>query len=183
MYDAGLATGFIMRWPAGGISGGRECRWLLSNVDFLPTLAELLVLEPEHRMEGVSFAGVFDAAASCDRGGPRDAVYAMWAETGEYAVRTEEYKLIRTFKARKPSEGDPGPYDLVSPVRLFYLPNDPYEERDVSNDPAHASALLEMNRRFFDWLDATNDPIRFGPTPTPYYLQAIADYTTSRRAE
>ena len=165
------------------MGAGRACPWLLSNVDFLPTLAELLDFEPEHRMEGMSFAKALDGDASFDGTGPREAIYAMWSETGEYAVRTEEYKLIRTFKARKPSEGTPGPYDLVTPVRLFYLPDDPYEEHDVSYDPAHSAVLNEMNERFYDWLDATADPIRFGPTPTPYYLDAIADYRRSRRVE
>ena len=41
-YDAGIEVALIMRWPGGGIQGGEVCNHLLSNVDLLPTLIELI---------------------------------------------------------------------------------------------------------------------------------------------
>lgn len=183
MHDAGLGIGFILRWPGGGLAGGRECPWLLSNMDFLPTFAAWTGLQPAHRMEGVSFAAVARPDFDPSSPGPRDAVYAMWSETEEYAVRTADYKLMRKFKAEAPRPKPPGDhYALVPPVRLYHLPDDPYEQHDVSGDPAHAAALADMNRRFFDWLDAVDDPIRHGPIPTPFHRRAIADYRAARAA-
>lgn len=179
MYDAGLRIAFILRWPNGGIDGGRECPWLLSNMDFLPTLADRLDLRPPHSPEGQSFAAAFRPEARLAGDGPRDAIQAMWAETAEYAVRTRDYKLIRKFAAEAPRPKPAGDhYALVPPQQLFHLPDDPYEQHDVSDDPAHAGALMAMNRRFYDWIDAVDDPIRHGPIPTPFYQAAIADYRT-----
>jgi N-sulfoglucosamine sulfohydrolase len=38
MYDAGLGVALIMRWPAGGLAGGRRSRAMVSHVDLVPTL-------------------------------------------------------------------------------------------------------------------------------------------------
>ena len=180
MHDAGLETGFIMRWPGGGIKGGRTCPWMLSNADFMPTLTESLGITPSHPMEGTSFAHALEPGVDFAEPGPRELVYALWSETGQYAVRSAEYKLIRTFMAQRPIKGEHGPYANESAQQLFYLPDDLNEERDVADDPAHRAALKDMNARFYEWLDATDDPIRFGPTPTPYYKDAIADYERHR---
>jgi len=42
LYDPGISTALLMRWPAGGIAGGRVCDNLLSNVDLTPTLASAI---------------------------------------------------------------------------------------------------------------------------------------------
>jgi arylsulfatase A-like enzyme len=183
MYDAGLLTGFILRWPAGGITGGRTCSWMLSNADFAATLVEMIGITPAHRMEGTSFARAFEPGVDLSDTGPRDYVYARWAETEQYAVRSHEYKLIRTFRAQRPVKGKHSPYANEAPQQLFYLPDDAYEEHDVASDPSHQAALHELNARFYEWLEATDDPIRFGPTPTPYYQDAIRDYERYRWSE
>src|SRR5207302_1991129 len=38
LYDAGIETALLLRWPAGGVAGGRVHEELISNVDILPTL-------------------------------------------------------------------------------------------------------------------------------------------------
>jgi arylsulfatase A-like enzyme len=40
-YDGGHRVPFFIRWPAGGISGGRDVDNLTAHVDVLPTVAEL----------------------------------------------------------------------------------------------------------------------------------------------
>ena len=64
LYDAGIAVALLMRWPGGGITGGRVCDWLLSNVDFVPTLLDLAGVPIAQTVEGRSFAAWFaDEAA------------------------------------------------------------------------------------------------------------------------
>jgi len=40
-YDGGHRVPFFIRWPAGGLSGGRDVPQLTAHIDVLPTLAEL----------------------------------------------------------------------------------------------------------------------------------------------
>lgn len=41
IYEGGHRVPFFMRWPAGGIGGGRDVERLAAHIDVLPTLAEL----------------------------------------------------------------------------------------------------------------------------------------------
>lgn len=169
VFDPGLAIAFILRWPAGGLTGGRICDHLLSNVDFVPTLAQLLDLSIEHTLDGISFARALREPHSTP---PREAIFALFVNSQLYGVRTSRYKLVRNFQ-----EGyEPGRPELRRPAWLFDLERDPLELHDLSTDPHYAAALDEMNERFWRHLEAVNDPILHGPVPTPYYLTAIRDY-------
>lgn len=177
MYDAGIRVAFIMRWPAGDIRGGRICDALLSNVDFLPTLAELTGLPVRHALDGVSFAAALGGAATTTP--PRDTVFSLFVNEELYAARTERYKLIRFFQEGFEFDAD-GKRILRRPVRLYDLAADPLELHDLAADPAHADALADMNTRLWKWLEAADDPVLRGPVPTPYYRKAMADFSSYR---
>ncbi|MHB0936023.1 MAG: sulfatase family protein [Armatimonadota bacterium] len=167
MYDPGIGIAFILRWPGGGVTGGRQCDWLLNNTDFLPTLAELLDLPVAHAMDGVSFASALRGAGEP----PRDTVFSLFVNEELYCARTIRYKLIRRFaESHFPA------------VQLFDLQHDPLERRDVAANPAYADALAGMNARFYAWLERVDDPILQGPIRTPYYESAIADYNADQDA-
>ena len=171
MYDAGLRVAFILRWPGGGIEGGRVLDGLRSNVDFLPTLVELTGLPVGHHLDGVSFAPAL-------RGGPdqgRDEVFGLFVNEELYGVRTDRYKLIRFFQEGSEFDAQ-GNGILRRPVQLYDLAVDPLELHDVSGDPAYADALAEMNRRLWRWMESVDDPVLRGPIPTPFYQQARADF-------
>lgn len=179
LHDAGLRVAFILRWPGGGIGGGRTCDALHSNVDFVPTLADLTGLPVRHPLDGVSFAPSL-------RGAPphapmRDAVFALFVNEELYGARTVRYKLIRSFQEGFDFDAQ-GRRRLRKPVRLFDLAADPLELRDVSDDPAYAAALSDMNARLWSWLESVDDPILRGPIPTPFYRRATADYQRWRNA-
>ena len=44
-YDGGHRVPLFIRWPAGGLAGGRDCDQLAAHVDVLPTLADLAGIE------------------------------------------------------------------------------------------------------------------------------------------
>lgn len=51
-YDGGHRVPFFIRWPSGGITGGREVNCLAAHLDVLPTLIELCGLKPQgHSLE------------------------------------------------------------------------------------------------------------------------------------
>jgi arylsulfatase A-like enzyme len=180
LYQAGIEVGHIMQWP-GVIPEGQDCDWLLSNVDFLPTAFELLGLDPPPYVEGRSFAGAF-------RGGQPTRHYAFAENVcrgtglGDVrCVRNARYKLTRNFSARRMLRV---PVDIENPkrretfpwLRLHDLQEDPLELENLANDPDHADILQELDDKLFQWLREVDDPVLRGPTRTPYYDHAIADY-------
>ena len=55
-YDGGHRVPFFVRWPAGGIAGGRDVSRLTAHIDVLPTLTELcgLPLPANRKLDGKS---------------------------------------------------------------------------------------------------------------------------------
>lgn len=178
MYDPGIGVAFILRWPGGDLTGGRTCDRMLSNVDFLPTLSELIDLPVEHDMDGVSFASALERGS--EGNGPREAVFSLFVNAELYAARTERYKLIRNFKEMYEPAPEGGRRWAV-PTKLFDLEQDPLELNDLSDDPACAGVLEEMNGRLWDWLERVDAPILRGRVRTPYYEMSIADYRRRRK--
>jgi arylsulfatase A-like enzyme len=150
-------------------------------VDFLPTAFELLGLDAPDYVQGSSFAGAF-------RGGEptRDYVFAenVCGGTGlgdVRCVRNSRYKLTRNFSARRMLRV---PVDIENPkrretfpwVRLHDLQEDPLELENLAEEPEYAQVLQDLDEHLFQWLRDVGDPVLEGPTRTPYYELAIADY-------
>jgi arylsulfatase A-like enzyme len=170
-YEPGLEIALVVRWPAGGLVGGRRVGHLVSNVDVLPTLFELAGLRPEPGMQGVPFtAACRDPAAAP----ARDHVYAMIEEGERRSVSDGRWKLIRNFRQlrdpvrpvrlRSPDE----PYSTgatlvvgrdVPHVLLFDLHADPNELRNLADDPACADQRQRLDEQLWRWMESVNDPL------------------------
>jgi arylsulfatase A-like enzyme len=146
LHDAGLRVAFILRWPGGGFDGGRVCDGFLSNVDFLPTLAEITGIDVPDNIEGTSFAHLLEAGSE-RKPSNREEAFAMFLYSGEYCVRTQQHKLIAQFTDEEDS------------IRLFDLQADPLELNDLSDDPVYADTRTQLTKRLRDWLAAVNDPL------------------------
>ncbi len=59
-YEGGHRVPFIMNWPAGNLTGGKDIDALLAHYDVLPTFIDLLELRDVHTkpQDGKSFAGL-----------------------------------------------------------------------------------------------------------------------------
>ncbi len=170
LYDPGLGIAFILRWPAAGVTGGQRCPLLLSNVDFVPTLLEMLDLPAPHLLDGRSFAAVLRAPRDAHLApAPRDAVHACWVDGLNFMVRTTRYKLIRNLYPVRDSTGR-----LPPPHELYDLHCDPLERVDVAADPAYAEVFREMTGRIEDWLRCVNDP-GLGGAPAAADLSGAVD--------
>lgn len=172
LYDPGLAVAFILRWPAGGLCDGRRCPWLLSTVDFLPTLLDILNLEPPHALEGRSYATVLGPCpATGPMSAPREEIHAVWVDGLNVMVRTDRFKLIRNGFPVPDASGRCAP-----PYELYDLMRDPLERRNVADHPDHAGIFQEMRARLDRWLDRVGDPLLTESFKATELSEAVAAY-------
>ena len=184
VYDSGVKTPFIVRWPS-KVKAGSTCSNLISSIDIAPTLLELAGMERFKTAQGHSFARLLDDPAAKIR------EYAFaehnWHDYDAHqrAVRTERFKYIRNFDVNLPNTP---PADAVrSPTfqtmrklrdarklaaeqmgcfikpkpgeELYDCDADPHELRNLASDPAHAETLKRLREELARWQGETRDPM------------------------
>lgn len=117
-YDGGHRVPFIVRWPNGGITGGRDVRELLTHMDLLPTFCELCDLDvPEHNpWDGLTFAPILRGE---NRSMPDREVFLQFRQSTEPPDMWENAVICRDWR-------------LIGGEELYYLPADPGQRNDVS---------------------------------------------------
>jgi N-sulfoglucosamine sulfohydrolase len=197
LYDPGLEIAMIFSAP-GRISGGRVCDHLASNIDWLPTLFNLLGTPAPEHIDGRSFAA---GLCRADAAPHRDAVFAMYQKSASRCVRTGRYKLIRNFNLGSLPAQSSGWFlhyadarldfddrrprkrvvDLYPMVEFYDLQTDPCEMNNRCDDPALREEFAALDGRLWQWMESVNDSLLRGPERTPFYEKAITDYQSWRR--
>lgn len=179
LYDPGIAIAQILRYPGKGLTGGRECDLLLSNVDYLPTVLSLAELDIPDRIQGKSFALEIQE----DRGRPvREAVYSMYHKTQSRSVRTDRFKLIRHFDAVTDFHKVPVRFEDVlakrgiKRIELFDLDDDPNEFNNLAGQAEYNDIQDRLDTMLWEWMQLVEDPLLKGPIRTPSYRSAMRDY-------
>ena len=120
LFEGGIRTPFIVFWPE-KIKPGRISEHISAFEDFLPTVAELTGISYSHDIDGISFLPTL-----LDKGTQKQHDYLYWEfheQNGKQAVRKDNWKAIRLNVSENPD----------SPIILFDVEKDPYEENDVSS--------------------------------------------------
>jgi N-sulfoglucosamine sulfohydrolase len=184
-YDPGIEIALLIRWPKGGITGGQTCDHLLSNVDFLPTLLNLIEEPIPENVEGISFANVFKKTNATPT---RDAVFSVFQGSDSRSIRTNHFKLIRNFAPRRILDTPvnmthtPRPRIKLPVVELYDLKKDPNEFNNVATDPDYQEIYKDLSNRLWQWMEDVHDPSLKSPIPTPYYYEAVAEYHSRKDA-
>ncbi|WP_407267755.1 sulfatase [Radiobacillus sp. PE A8.2] len=178
LFDAGLETALIMKFPEGLIEGPAKCKELLCNIDLMPTLLELVGADVPNEIDGYSFLSLLQNRDYQ----PRESFFCELTWHDRYhpmrGIRTRDYKYIRNF------EDGPKvyiPLDIHQTssgkdVReAYYVPNTIEELYDLSKDPLEQDNLAEnsnyayifkdLRERVENWMIETNDPLLMGPVP------------------
>ena len=193
LREAGLRIPLIL-WQSGTkLTGGKVFPQLMGNVDFLPTLLDLVGVKVPPNVEGVSFRGLIEGKTA---EGPRKYVFAQrishaLRDNTSRSIRGERYKLIRYFQQGRavlfPTDADPAGVSrhTARPKRrggarpfaqLFDLEKDPHELHDIAAQPACSRIVKDLSRRLLAWMKQVNDPILKGPIATPYYRRSMRDF-------
>jgi N-sulfoglucosamine sulfohydrolase len=186
LYDPGIETALIMRWPAKGIAGGKRLSQLISHVDVVPTLLQGIGLAVPDNIQGRSFWPLL-------QGGPYQANEYVFAEKTYHTayepmrgIRSDKYKLIANFEVdTKVSVPDDIRQGLIYPlmiddlvgqrdfIELYDLAADPGETHNLATLPEMKDVEDELKRELVSWMRKTNDPILSGPIASPYYDKTL----------
>ena len=198
LYDPGIEITLLMRYPR-RFPQGKVCDELLSNVDLLPTLVDLVGGPVPANIDGRSFLPLLDGRPYEERGhlnaeNTRHGVY--WPMRG---IRTGRFKYIRNFytkgaiiwsgEAMAYREVLGLLYHRVQPLEELYdRARDPYEQSNLAPertllsvfttrgegavmpaDPEYREALRSLRKQLKAHMRETNDPLLRGPVPHPGY--------------
>jgi arylsulfatase A-like enzyme len=197
LYDGGIRTPWIVRWPS-VIDSGTSTNALVSAVDIAPTFLELAGRGIEDSKsfptEGRSFARVLRDPTLPHR----EFAFAEdhWHDYEDHArcVVTHQYKLIRNDYVDLPStpsadagrgltwqimlrlqkEGQLLPHQqtcFLAPRpqwELFDLQRDPGELRNLIDDPAYRTVRLRLSQALDRWSQETDDFLPTRRTPDEF---------------
>ena len=180
LFDRGTGVLTIIRGP-GGFAGGKVFDQMVSHLDIYPTLCELAGVRPPGFLQGKSLLPLVNGEVER----LHDEVFTEMTFHAAYepqrAVRTERWKYIRRFhdydhpvlancddSDTKTLLVDAGWGDQIVPVEHLYdLILDPFESRNLADDPAHEPVRAELAGKLEDWMKATDDPLLDGPIAPP----------------
>ncbi len=147
MYEESLRMPLLIQFPS-RIAPGSSSDEIVTNVDFTPTILELLGVERPEHLQGRSFVPLLEGAPPADW--PSSMYYRYWMHRdgshlcpAHYGVRTRTHKLICYYNDPLDQPGAHGPADPVE-WELFDLVADPYEVNNVFGHPEHAAVQAEL---------------------------------------
>ena len=190
LYDPGIEVALLVRWQ-----GGRGIRnELISNIDVVPTILDVLGLPVPANVQGRSFAPLLAGQTAK----PRTEIFAEMTYHDYYdprrCIRTATHKLIANFTTAyafmDPSQSWRPRSDTVVPpnhalayhdhIELYDLRQDRWEQTNLANQPESAGVRRELLGRLRRHLIETNDPILQGAVTGPQHRQTLAEIETAQ---
>lgn len=188
VYEPGVQVAFMLRLPGRqGWHGGAVRNEMISNIDYLPTILELLGLPVPANVQGRSFAPLLDGRQYQ----PRQEIFTELTYHNYYdprrAIRTEAHKLIVNFTTApalmddsqcwRPSSDVTVPQNPAAAyhphVELYDLGKDPWEQNDVAEKREYAAIRTDLLRRLHEHLVETQDPVLQGAVTPPHHRRAL----------
>ena len=186
LYDSGLQTAMIARWP-GNIAAGSKTDAIIEYVDVVPTLVDAAGGKPAETLDGRSFLPVLKGEAEHHK----TEVYGIMTTRGIIAgsetygirsVRDEQYKLIVNLTPeikftnvcsnsspeflswkREAEAGNEKAAEYVKryhwrpAVELYDIQKDPTEWNNLAEDPAMAGTITALRGKLDQWMESQGD--------------------------
>ena len=176
LNEAGMGVSLSIGIP-GRTDGGAVTDALVSHVDVLPTLFELLDLPVPDAIQGRSFAALFDDPEKEHR----DCVFGEVNVHTSYepmrSVRSREFNYIRHYapdermihlsniddSSAKALLMEHGLGERIKPEQELYdLIADPMEKNNLAGNSEYLDVLEDMDKRLRQWQRETDDPLLYG---------------------
>ncbi len=190
LYEPGCEIAALMRCPAAGWCGGRSCPQLLSGVDLLPTLLDVLGIPKPDNLEGRSFWGLLNEEENAER----DEVFTEQNFNAYFdvsrAIRSTSFKMIANFSPgrcfydstqewRPPVQvkfldGTSQPRTQHPSFELFDLTKDPLESTNRAGQPEVEEEFAALKEKLYRWMLATSDPLLKGLPQPPIYKRTLS---------
>ena len=155
-YDESIRVPFLLRWPGGeGVTPSRT-EHLIDGPDIMPTLLSLAGLEIPETVEGRDLSAAVRGELVAD---DEHALLQCIVPFGEFKRRSggREYRGLRTLRHTYV-------VDLRGPWLLFDNETDPYQLRNLVDEPASAGVRDELHALLTRRLKETGDA--FEPAET-----------------
>lgn len=193
LYEAGLEVALIIRVPWRAAWRERRVADLVSHVDVVPTIIELIEAAPDSPDDR-------SLSSIVERGLPGEGhIFGQLTFHTYYdpkrSVRDERFKLIVNFSngqtAMDPTQSwmrrsipiglDRGNMLNSATVEFYDLDADPLEQHNLVDDPGYRLRIEAMTCRLREWLTSVDDPILRGPVPAPRHAAALAAVASPSR--
>ncbi|MGH7509997.1 MAG: sulfatase family protein [Gemmatimonadales bacterium] len=185
LYDSGTRTPLILSWSGVIAPGSVYSRGLVSTIDLAPTILELAGSAPPPAMQGRSLRVLLERPESYP-GRPYVFSERNWHDCDEHqrSVRTARFKLIRTdaytalplctaadigsspsfhalragARAGRLTAAQQRLFEAPrARVELYDLADDPWELRNVADEPRYAEELRKLLGVLQEWLEQSGD--------------------------
>ena len=185
-YDEGLHTGFVIRWP-GTVKPGRVTDAMCEYVDVTPTLVDIAGGKIPEGLDGRSFLPVIKGETDSFKNEVYGIQTSRGLFFGpEYyairSIRNERYAYIMnltpeaTFKcmSTNPKKGwwmswkekaatdefarrQVERYQKRPAEELYDIVNDPFQTRNLADDPQYAGEKARMRAKLLQWMESQGD--------------------------
>ncbi|GAB2785760.1 sulfatase [Rhabdobacter roseus] len=194
LYDEGIKTPFVLRWPAGTSAKNVVSESLISVIDLAPTILELAGVTPAAHFQGRSFTKVLQQPQSTFR----QYVFAEhnWHdyEAYERMVRTKDWLYITNARPQFPLSSaadvhhsasfqelvrayEEGTLEVLQkeqfmsprPVEELYdCRADPLQLTNLIKDPKYTQELQKLRLVLKQWSNDTDDTLPQNLTPSRF---------------
>ncbi len=148
----------VVRWP-GKVEPGTCDDNFMSNIDFAPTICDMLDVPAPAQWDGQSYRANLECKEL-----PANRDFIVW-DTALYAaqraVRTKNHLYIKTY--------DPEAYAHLKPEELYDIENDPYQTHDLAAE--QPELLAECRQIMENWIDEQKAKPNFVRDPIEVVLE------------
>ena len=132
-YEEACRIPLILRVP--GRNEGSKTEALFSSVDFLPTLLGLCGLPAAETAEGIDYSPLLLSKAGAPE---RKHLIMQLKDWG--CIREGDIKLTMDIEGKEPRE-------------LYRIESDPYEQKNLVNDPGKSETIARLQAAYREWLE------------------------------
>lgn len=136
LYETNLHVPLIMVDPE--FPAGERCGGMVTHLDLVPTVLELLDIEPPDELPGASLLPLIDEGLDTGSTGETYLLESTWMK--KYGWRTNEWKLIIDIE---------DPHHQTPPIELYHLPTDPLEQHNLADQRPEIVAALRARCEAF----------------------------------